>query len=142
MPFVVETSVRLLSPLSSFSHSPVVGSYTALRPYAAERYFANHKVMSAVDKLHKLYSSTLEPVVWVRSVGLEVLNELDSVKTALMMDAGASSSGSLGWKDVARGIEGLAGVLRTGGIFGQGFGSMVNTTISELSKSVGRRLSG
>jgi ubiquinone biosynthesis monooxygenase Coq6 len=68
----------------------VPGSYTALRSYAGERYFANHKVMSAVDKLHKIYSSNLDPIVWARSVGLEVLNELDSVKAALMMDAGGN----------------------------------------------------
>lgn len=88
----------------------VQGSYTALRPYASECYFENHKVMSAVDKLHKLYSSTLEPIVWARSVGLEVLNELDSVKAALMMDAGGGRSTGSGWEWnlLARGVEGLA----------------------------------
>ncbi len=34
-------------------------------------------MMSAVDKLHKLYASTAPPVVWARSTGVEVLNELD-----------------------------------------------------------------
>ncbi|KAH7885844.1 hypothetical protein F5I97DRAFT_1875893 [Phlebopus sp. FC_14] len=65
-----------------------IGSYTALYPYGRERYVANHKVMSAVDKLHKIYASTFGPVVWTRTVGLEVVNELDCVKAALMMDAG------------------------------------------------------
>lgn len=66
--------------------------------------------MSAVDKLHKLYSSTLEPIVWARSVGLEVLNELDSVKAAIMMDAGGGRFARSGWKWnlLARGVEGLA----------------------------------
>ena len=87
----------------------VQGSYIALRPYASERYFENHKVMSAVDKLHKLYSSTLEPVVWARSVALEVVNELDAVKAALMMDAGGRSMGSgWEWNLLARGVEGLS----------------------------------
>lgn len=63
--------------------------------------------MSSVDKLHKLYASTLEPIVWARSVGLEVVNELDAVKAALMMEAGGRSTGS-GWDLVARGVEGLA----------------------------------
>lgn len=48
--------------------------------------------MSVCDKLHKLYSTTAQPVVWARSVGLEVLNELDSIKAAMMMSAGASPS--------------------------------------------------
>jgi ubiquinone biosynthesis monooxygenase Coq6 len=47
--------------------------------------------MAAVDKLHKLYSSTTAPVVWARSTGLEIINELDTVKTALMLSAGAES---------------------------------------------------
>ncbi|KAG7093599.1 hypothetical protein E1B28_007265 [Marasmius oreades] len=67
-----------------------VGSYTALLPYTQERYFANHKVMTACDKLHKLYSFTAEPIVWARSMGLEVVNEFDSVKAALMMTAGSN----------------------------------------------------
>lgn len=65
--------------------------------------------MSAVDKLHKLYSSTLEPVVWARSIGLEVLNELDAVKAALMMDSGGGRSmPGWEWNLLARGVEGLA----------------------------------
>ncbi|KAJ8095220.1 putative ubiquinone biosynthesis monooxygenase [Marasmius tenuissimus] len=67
-----------------------IGSYTALLPYTQERYFENHKVMAACDKLHKLYSTTLPPVVWARSMGLEVVNELDSIKAALMMTAGST----------------------------------------------------
>ncbi|KAF8576470.1 ubiquinone biosynthesis hydrox [Ramaria rubella] len=66
-----------------------IGSYTALLPYARERYFENHKILAVTDKLHKLYGSTLAPVVWARSVGLEVLSELSSVKGALMSSAGA-----------------------------------------------------
>lgn len=66
--------------------------------------------MSAVDKLHKFYSSTLEPIVRARSVGIEVLNELDAVKAALMMDAGGGRSTGSGWEWdlLARGVEGLA----------------------------------
>nr|VWP00342.1 Fungal_trans domain-containing protein [Ganoderma boninense] len=41
-----------------------VGSRTALLPYTRERYFENHKILSSCDKLHKLYASTTEPVVW------------------------------------------------------------------------------
>ena len=67
--------------------------------------------MSAVDKLHKLYSSTFEPLVWARSVGLEALNEFDTVKAAIMMSAGASPrvydgmNASTGWNLTARVVE-------------------------------------
>jgi ubiquinone biosynthesis monooxygenase Coq6 len=60
-------------------------------PYGQERYLANHTMMSAIDKLHKLYSNEMEPIVWARSVGIEVLNELDSVKAAIMTIAGAQT---------------------------------------------------
>ncbi|KAH9938159.1 uncharacterized protein B0H18DRAFT_949595 [Fomitopsis serialis] len=88
-----------------------VGSYTALGPYARDRYFENHKMLSAVDKLHKLYSSTAEPVVWARSVGLEVLNELDTIKIAFMMSAGSTcrtDPASIGWNVAASGLETVA----------------------------------
>ena len=67
--------------------------------------------MSVVDKLHKLYSTRLEPVVWARSVGLEIVNELHALKAAIMMSAGAADdevrarSGSAGWDLVANGVE-------------------------------------
>ena len=73
----------------SVSTMTKLGSYTALLPYGQERYLANHSMMSAIDKLHRLYSSDMEPIVWARSVGIEVLNELDSVKAAIMTIAGA-----------------------------------------------------
>ncbi|KAF7317987.1 Ubiquinone biosynthesis monooxygenase COQ6, mitochondrial [Mycena kentingensis (nom. inval.)] len=84
-----------------------VGSSTALLPYASERYFANHKVMSVMDKLHKIYSTKLDPVVWARSVGVEVINELDSVKTALMMEGSgkAYGQGNFVWEAAAKGVE-------------------------------------
>lgn len=98
---------------SSFNSLP--GSYTALLPYAKARYFENHKIMAAVDKLHKIYSSTYEPLVWARSVGLEVLNEFDSLKATIMMSAGAHDggnrntwTGATGWSLVARGVGSLA----------------------------------
>jgi ubiquinone biosynthesis monooxygenase Coq6 len=47
--------------------------------------------MSVVDKLHKLYSTSFEPVVWARSVGLEVINELDPIKAAIVLSAGGFS---------------------------------------------------
>ncbi|KAI9062622.1 ubiquinone biosynthesis hydrox [Trametes sanguinea] len=74
----------------------------------------NHKIMAACDKLHKLYAATAEPLVWARSVGVEVLNELDAVKAAMMIAAGsrparARPSGTqLGANLAATGLEALA----------------------------------
>lgn len=89
------------------------GSYTALLPYARERYLENHKIMTAVDKLHKLYAARAAPVVWARTVGVEVLNELDTLKAAIMMSAGSGrystqSAQAVGWNLAASGIENLA----------------------------------
>jgi ubiquinone biosynthesis monooxygenase Coq6 len=67
-----------------------LGSLTALRSYSKERYLVNHGIISAIDKLHKLYALEAPPVVWARSTGLEVLNELTSLKAAIMGHAGAS----------------------------------------------------
>ncbi|KZT25240.1 ubiquinone biosynthesis hydrox [Neolentinus lepideus HHB14362 ss-1] len=109
-----------------------IGAYTALAPYARARYLENHKLLSAVDKLHKLYASTAAPLVWARSVGLEVVNELDAVKAALMMSAGADSvsvdrerdrvwgsADPLVWGAVAKGVEGLAGAVGAAAMLGQ-----------------------
>ena len=94
------------------------GSRTALLPYARTRYFENHKLLSAVDKLHKLYGTTLPPVVWARSVGLEVVNELDTLKAAIMMSAGSGTSvsnrlpgGGSSWESLADVIEAAGGAV-------------------------------
>ncbi|KAG9020626.1 putative ubiquinone biosynthesis monooxygenase, partial [Tulasnella sp. UAMH 9824] len=72
---------------NAVQHGADIGSRTALLSYPRARYFENHKLLSATDKLHKLYGTTFPPVVWARSAGLEVINELESVKSVLMMNA-------------------------------------------------------
>lgn len=113
-----------------------VGSHTALLRYGQERYLQNHTLMGAIDKLHKLYSTTFEPLVWARSVGVEVLNELDSVKAALMMTAGAEKGtigGGTTWSLAAKGVETLVGSASTaknivGGIFAAGLQEVLKNT--------------
>jgi ubiquinone biosynthesis monooxygenase Coq6 len=101
--------------------------------------------MSAVDKLHKLYSSTLEPVVWARSVGLEVLNEIDFLKAAIMMDAGARSpqkntqGDAIGWTLVAKGIETLASSASAANIIGQGISGAVRTGSQNVLRATASR---
>ncbi|KAG2089225.1 uncharacterized protein F5147DRAFT_726145 [Suillus discolor] len=126
--------------IQALRHGGDIGSFTALIPYARECYFENHKVMSAVDKLHKVYSPTAQPVVWARSVGLEVINELDSVKAALMMNAGASSrlQNASGWDLFAKSIKSLAGAASTSKMVSR----MIGAGIQELAKNSGQRIFG
>lgn len=98
-----------------------IGSYNALKRYARDRYWENQKMLSAVDHLHWLYAGTPVPlgqqadggkqqkerdglvktaakevvgrgVVWARSTGLEVINELGFVKNAFMRQAGSTTT--------------------------------------------------
>lgn len=65
--------------------------------------------MSSMDKLQKLYSTELSPIVWARSVGLEVVNELDSLKAALMISAGAQPKE----ERTTNGWDAAASIVRT-----------------------------
>lgn len=127
-------------PEQSSDHQRVtrLGSYTALLPYAQERYLANHNLMAAVDKLHKLYTTTSEPVVWARSVGVEVLNEFDSVKAALMMVAGAQNGkidrNSTGWSLAAKGIESLAATANAAKVLSGGLSGIIGSGLQNLLK--------
>ena len=74
--------------------------------------------MSSIDKLHKIYRTDNEAVVWARSVGVEALNELDSIKAALMMfvgsdGSGPSSAGSVGWSLAGNAVGTLATIMNT-----------------------------
>ncbi|KAI0709704.1 ubiquinone biosynthesis hydrox [Cerioporus squamosus] len=119
-----------------------IGSRTALLPYARQRYFENHKIMAACDKLHKLYSLTAEPIVWARSVGVEVLNELDSVKAALMLNAGSQSfrrgpsRTQLGASFAADGVESLARTMSAVRTLSEGLGNMVGAGAQRLLKGL------
>ncbi|CDS00409.1 related to Ubiquinone biosynthesis protein COQ6 and COQ7 [Sporisorium scitamineum] len=102
-----------------------IGLYNALKGYARDRYWENQKMLSAVDHLHWLYTGTPVPlsqqadggkeqrerdgfvktaakevvgrgVVWARSTGLEVINELGFVKNAFMRQAGSTTTTSSG----------------------------------------------
>lgn len=98
--------------------------------------------MAAVDKLHKLYSTTFEPIVWARSVGLEVINEFDSVKAAIMMSAGAQSklstgsSGNVsafGWNLAADSVETLSGGIKTAKVIGESLMGVAGSSLWRFS---------
>ncbi|KAJ7180586.1 hypothetical protein C8R46DRAFT_886560 [Mycena filopes] len=117
-----------------------VGSRTALMPYARERYFENHKIMSVMDKLHKLYSTSFEPVVWARSVGLEIVNEFDSVKAALMMEASGKGLGEGSvWDLAAKGSQGFAAAVNAAQIIRTSASGLVVGAIQQgISKAATR----
>ena len=116
---------------------PITGAYTALLPYSQERYLANHAIMSAVDKLHKLYGTDNETAVWARSIGLEILNELDSIKAALMMFAGARSA-SVGPADLnfaGNAVNAMATTAKTIGAVSAAIAGSLSSVIDTFAKS-------
>lgn len=96
--------------------------------------------MAAIDKLHKIYSTTYEPFVWARTVGVEVLNELDSVKAAVMLAAGARQgkperSSATAWNLAAQAVETLVATSNTAKMAGRGLAGMLGASLSNLAKS-------
>ncbi|KAI1147500.1 hypothetical protein F4825DRAFT_437097 [Nemania diffusa] len=69
------------------AHGQDVGVRTALEPYNAERYAANHVLLGVVDKLHKLYSVGSGPLVPLRSWGLSAVNAMGPLKGFFMKQA-------------------------------------------------------
>ncbi|KAG1458945.1 hypothetical protein G6F46_007146 [Rhizopus delemar] len=61
-----------------------IGSIHLLRQYASERYLRNIMMISSCDKLHRLYSTDLAPVTWIRSAGLSVVDQLGFAKAEIM----------------------------------------------------------
>ena len=98
--------------------------------------------MAACDKLHKLYSSTAEPIVWARSVGLEVLNELDSVKAALMLNAGSRASprrlsrSQVGATFAADGLESVARSMSGVRTLTEGVANMVGAGVQRVLRNI------
>lgn len=70
-------------------HGMDIGSCWCLDEYNSDRWAANNAMLGVVDKLQKLYSASSGPVVWGRSLGLDIVNKLGPLKGALM---GAASS--------------------------------------------------
>ena len=121
------------------SFLPSLGSRTALLPYTRSRWFENHKILTAVDKLHKLYSTTLPPVVWARSVGLEVINELDTIKAALMITAGGGShagGSARGWEFAAKSLEDFSSAADAANVVGSGLVNAVGIGLQQLGSTL------
>lgn len=95
-------------------------------------------MMSSVDKLHKLYASTVPPVVWARSTGVEVLNELDTLKAGIISAAGGRSNANIvagsPWEMVAGGVEALVSGTRVIGAVGTGLKSVAGGVLQRLAR--------
>lgn len=61
-----------------------IGSLLALEPYWADRYPTNNMLLGVVDKLHKLYSTDFGPIVGLRTLGLNLVNNLQPLKDLMM----------------------------------------------------------
>jgi ubiquinone biosynthesis monooxygenase Coq6 len=100
-------------------------------------------MMSAIDKLHKLYSNETEPIVWARSVGIEVLNELDSVKAAIMTIAGAQTGGkesptrNFAWDFAGNAVQSFAGAGKAVEILKGAVWNAVTSSIQNISARKG-----
>lgn len=68
-----------------------VGSVLSLQPFWAERYPINNMLLGITDKLHKIYGTDFGPVVALRSLGVNALNNISPIKnliTNLLSDSG------------------------------------------------------
>ncbi|KAJ3070072.1 putative ubiquinone biosynthesis monooxygenase [Podochytrium sp. JEL0797] len=64
-----------------------IGNIHTLQNYAAERYTPNLGMMVACDALGKLFRAETAPVVWARSLGLNLVNTLPGFKNMAMRAA-------------------------------------------------------
>lgn len=57
-----------------------IGNPLVLEPFWADRFPVNNLLLGVVDKLHKLYSCTAEPIVALRTFGLKAVNQFGVLK--------------------------------------------------------------
>lgn len=61
-----------------------IGSILALEPFWAERYPVNMRLLGVADKMFKLYGTDFMPIVALRKLGLNLVNNLPPVKNLLI----------------------------------------------------------
>jgi ubiquinone biosynthesis monooxygenase Coq6 len=87
-----------------------------------------------------LYASTAPPIVWKRSTGLEVLNELDAFKPGIQGAAGGESSTLRSprflWDTAARDVEMVIGETQVAQSVGSGLMSAARRVLQQLATAV------
>lgn len=121
---------------SAIAEGADIGSKLALNPYPRQRYLANHAVMNVIDKLHKLYAMEAKPIVWARSTGVDVLNQLPSLKGAMMGGAGAkgdkgNDTRAVVWGGIAKAYELAEGARDLGGMLGRMAKNRIASAVSK-----------
>lgn len=61
-----------------------IGLTLVLENYVANAWPANHALMGVCDKLHKVFSTDFEPLVFFRGLGMKLLNLMDWVKELMI----------------------------------------------------------
>ncbi|KAI9286915.1 hypothetical protein BC943DRAFT_217257 [Umbelopsis sp. AD052] len=61
-----------------------IGHIHLLSHYASNRYGRNVAMLSACDKIHRLFGTELAPIVWARSLGFNAVNAFEPVKAEIM----------------------------------------------------------
>jgi len=74
--------------INGVEHGMDIGTSWCLDEYNSQRWAKNNAVMGVCDKLQKLYGVESGPVVWARSLGLNLVNSLGGLKGSIMRAAG------------------------------------------------------
>lgn len=107
-----------------------IGSKIDSAAYPKIRYPANQLLLTTTDTLHHVFASRSGPINWARGIGLDVINEIEPLKKALMENAGAlpPKSGQAraeGWGSTA--ATGLEGWIALKGAVTAGIGLLGDT---------------
>jgi ubiquinone biosynthesis monooxygenase Coq6 len=60
-----------------------LGHIHLLSNYASNRYGRNVAMLSACDKIHRLFGTEFEPIVLARSFGFQAVNASESIKVRI-----------------------------------------------------------
>lgn len=121
---------------SAIAEGADIGSKLSLNPYPRQRYLTNHTIMNVIDKLHKLYAQEAKPIVWARSTGVEILNQLPALKGIMMSGAGAKTDKNSNprqnvWNGVAKAYDMASGARDLGGMLGRMAKSRIASAMSK-----------
>ena len=116
-------------------HGSDIGSNTILEMYTRDRYLQNMKMLSITDKLNTLFKAKGQnPLVQLRSIGLESINEIEIVKKVLMDEAGGNVENdnvNKGVEIIADGIQGIGNVIN---MISKGSENLIKLTRNQINQ--------